>query len=214
MGKDTRKLRNPSSNKKSSKKHSKKNRSQDMSTTEEMREIINSESSIHVNNNNANMYNGRNNGAVMFDPNSPTHNQLMQQQMMQQQMMMNQQMMQQPTLSPTMMDPLMVQTMAPVQNQQAFLNAGMPSSMIGDAGLAGLRNLAQTYQGGPQLAQNQAMTDTMAMSPMAMNMGQNPMMQLSQQLGQQMGAMTGGFSNGLKNLSAIGLQLQLNNRLV
>ncbi len=195
MGKDTRTLKNTRTyKKKSSKKSSKKSRRNDLSTTEEMRQILDSETDVGS-------YNGRITNGVLYDSDNQQQSQMFAQQqalMNQQQMMMNQQMMtgmpQQQQLSPSMMDPLMVQVGGPVQNSQSLLNMGMPASMLSPAGgmqnMNGLSNLAQLGNTIPQLGG--PMTPVGPMSPMPQPQTIPMPMPVPQQPGIQNLAMLGG----------------------
>jgi hypothetical protein len=132
MGKEnTRTLNNTSYNgkktsKKSYKKSSKKNRSRDISTTtEEMLEILNSDTEV--------TYQPRNN---QFQNKLVPYNGEVPEQFMNMNMNMNQQTqvpmnhMGMGAISPANYDPLMLQQIAPLQTTQNFQNHGMPSNLM------------------------------------------------------------------------------------
>jgi len=134
--------------KKSSKKNSKKNISKDISTTEEMLQILNSDTDVYQQKNNKFQnklvpYNGEMHEQFINtnqqQMNQPQMNQqLMNQPHMNQQQMIQQQMNQQQmnqqqmnhfgAISPLNYDPLMLQQIAPLQTTQNFENHGMPSN--------------------------------------------------------------------------------------
>jgi len=114
------------SSKKTSKKTSKKNsKKEESNTTEEMRQLLDSDTEVLINNNKLTPYNGE---VPINQINSLMGGPQVSQQMGQlnQQMMgMNNEM-----YSPTNFDPLMLQQMAPVQNNQAFQNSGMSQNLL------------------------------------------------------------------------------------
>ena len=131
MGKEnTRTLNNTSyngkkSSKKSSKKTSKKNKRRDISTTtEEMLEILNSDTEVTYQPKN----NQFQNKLVPYNGEVPEQytNMNMNMNMNQQQVAMN------PlgAISPSNYDPLMLQQFAPLQTTQNFQNHGMPSNLM------------------------------------------------------------------------------------
>jgi len=152
MGKEnTRTLKNTYNKK--SKKNSKKNfKNKDNTTTEEMKELLNSDSSVIVNHPKNNF--ASNKGLVQYEGELPEqinqpqmmnpmmsqmgHPQMMSQmghpQMMGQPQMPNQMMgqmgqPQMPNFNEQEIDPLMVQQFAPVQNNQSFQSMGMPADI-------------------------------------------------------------------------------------
>ena len=130
------------SSKKTSKKTSKKNyKKEESNTTEEMRQLLDSDTEIMTTQNKLTPYNGEvpanqinslmggpQVGQQMGGPQVAQQMGQMNQQMMgmQQQMMgMNNE-----VYSPSNFDPLMLQQMAPVQNSQSFQNSGMPQNLL------------------------------------------------------------------------------------
>jgi len=119
--------------KKTSKKNSKKNsKNEESNTTEEMRQLLDSDTEVMINHNKLTPYNGEvpvnQINSLMGGPQMNQQTMGMQQQMMgmQQQMMGNNN----EIYSPSNFDPLMLQQMAPVQNTQAFQNSGMPQNLL------------------------------------------------------------------------------------
>jgi hypothetical protein len=163
--KNTRTLNNNThTGKKPSKKTSKKNRNTELSTTEEMRQILDSDTENVKTANNLIPYQGE-----VSQPMQPMGQPMMQQPMMQQPMM------QQPMMgqmnnahlqmySPSNYDPLMLQQMAPVQTTQALQSSGMGNNLLTpNAMLSNLSNLGR----GPSIgAFNGAPTPAMSMSTM------------------------------------------------
>jgi len=160
MGKEnTRTLKNSYNNKKS-KKNSKKNSKKGGDTTEEMMNILNSDTEVVVNKfGNKAVNNSANKGLIQYDGDLPEQyqNQMISQmnnpqmnpQMMGQ--MMGQPQMGQPQfanpqyqqmLSPSNYDPLMLQQMAPVQNAQSFQSMGMPADVKAMPDVSRLANLS------------------------------------------------------------------------
>ena len=159
--KNTRTLNNNThTEKKTSKKTSKKNRNTELSTTEEMRQILDSDTENVKKPNNLVPYQGEvpqmMQQPMMQQPmmEQPMMQQPMMGQPMMQQPMMGQPMMQQPMMgqnnahlqmySPSNYDPLMLQQMAPVQTTQAFQNSGMGNNLLTpNAMLSNLNNLGR-----------------------------------------------------------------------
>ena len=156
--KNTRTLNSSFKGKKSSKKSSKKNRNTDNTTTEEMRQLLDSDTEVVFNNHNSNKL-------IPFQGDqipTPMNPQMMGAQMMGSQMMgsqmMGSQMMNNNHLqmySPANYDPLMLQQLAPVQNSQAIQNSGMPGNLLSPGGMLGnLTRLGKgsigAFNGGPQ----------------------------------------------------------------
>ena len=204
MGKEnTRTLKNSTYNNKSKKnsKKSKKNK-KDNTTTEEMKQILDSETENVVgvksflggpDNNQANP---PNKGLVQYEGELPQHfqnQQMMQmaqmQQMGQMQQQMGQQMPQmQQMVSPMNYDPLMLQQMAPVQTAQAFQSMGMPSNLATPSQMMGNVN---------RLA-------SLSNQPAALNGGQGG------QEGTTQFSLRGGnpFKNSILNLANLSLKIQ------
>ena len=137
MGKEnTRTLKvNSYKGKKLSKKTSKKtSKKEDSNTTEEMRQLLDSDTEIMTTQNKLTPYNGEvpvnQINSLMGGPQIPQ--QMGGPQVPQQIGPMNQQMMgtNNEMYSPTNFDPLMLQQMAPVQNNQAFQNSGMSQNLL------------------------------------------------------------------------------------
>ena len=141
------------SSKKSSKKNSKKNRNtDDNNTTEEMMNLLDSETDVHVpNKNNLVPYNGE---VLPNHPVQPNHMGQMNNNHLH-------------MYSPANYDPLMLQQIAPLQTSQAIQGSGMPANLLTPNNMIGnLSNLGKSNFNGS--------VDPMGMPNMPMPMPNMP----------------------------------------
>jgi hypothetical protein len=166
---NTRTLKNNSykskkSSRKSSKKNSKKNRKDDTNTTEEMMQLLDSDTEVYVPNKN---------NLVPFNGEVPNQPQPMQQNFGQMGPMNNNHLQ---MYSPGNYDPLMLQQIAPLQTAQAVQGSGMPANLLSPNNMVG--NLS--HLGRSNFTSNVDPMGGMMASPMNMGMAQSGMPNIPQ----------------------------------
>ena len=158
---NTRTLKNSTYNNKSKKNSKKSKKVKNNTTTEEMKQILDSETENVVGVKSflgtpeSNQNRPVNKGLVQYDGELPQqfqNQQMMQMAQMQQMQQMGQ--MAQPQMhqmvSPMNYDPLMLQQMAPVQTAQSFQSMGMPANLPSNAQMAGNINRLANLSAQPQ----------------------------------------------------------------